>query len=261
MTQAAKAHRFTGLHVPGRPLVLYNAWDAGSARAVLAAGAAAIATSSWALAAAQGHQDGEDLPLDRLLDTAARIAASVDAPVSVDFEGGYAEDEAALADNLRRLLAGGIVGINFEDRVVKGPGLYSIEQQSRRIAALRQAAEAEGVPMFINARTDLFLGRGGDPAQSAEDAIARSKAYALAGASGFFIPGLVNEQLISRISEASPLPVNVMMMEGVPPLARLAQIGVARVSYGAAPYAATMAALKDQAAAAFSEASAFDTDC
>lgn len=252
MTQSEQAIRFTQLHQPGQPISLYNVWDAGSARAVAASGAQAIASSSWAVAAAQGFRDGEDLPLDRLLDVAGRIAASVDLPVSVDFEGGYAEGEDDLARHVSALLDLGVIGINFEDRVVKGAGLYSADQQARRIGALRRAAEKRGILLFINARTDLFLGQSGDPALSIDGALERAHAYATAGASGFFVPGLIDEALIARICEGSPLPVNVMMMDGAPAPDRLAALGVARISYGATPYLATMQALEQQAMAATS---------
>lgn len=249
MTQSEQAIHFAQLHQPGHPVSLYNVWDAGSARALAGADAQAIATSSWAVAAAQGYRDGEDLPLDRLLDVAGRIAASVDLPVSVDFEGGYAEGEDELARNVTRLLALGAIGINFEDRVVKGQGLYSVDQQARRIGALRRAAEKQGILLFINARTDLFLGQKGDPALSIDAALERARAYANAGASGLFVPGLIDEALIARICEGSPLPVNVMMMEGAPSPDRLAQLGVARISYGATPYIEAMKALEQQAIA------------
>lgn len=249
MTQIEKAMQFAALHVKGSPVVLYNAWDAGSAKAIVAGGAKAVATSSWAVAAAQGYGDGEETPLAYVYGIARRITGTVDAPVSVDFEGGYSEDEAGLSENIARLLETGIVGINFEDRVVSGDGLYPSERQARRIAAVRAAADRAGVPLFINARTDLFLGRGTpDPADSVDAAIERAAAYAAAGASGFFIPGLTNAALIARVCERVELPVNVMMMPGAPSVAQLGSLGVARVSYGATPYAEAMAELERAAA-------------
>jgi len=155
MNQNEKAARFVGLHVKGAPLLLYNAWDAGSAKAILGAGAKAIATSSWSVAEAQGYRDGESIPIKLVEQIIAQIAATIDVPVTVDFEGGYSEDEGELADNISRLLDLGVIGINFEDRVVKGAGLYDIERQAGRVAAIRKAAEQQGIPLFINARTDL----------------------------------------------------------------------------------------------------------
>src|SRR5215831_17388312 len=127
MNQSEKAARFAALHVKGAPLVLYNAWDAGSAQAILEAGAQAIATSSWAVAEAQGYRDGEAIPVGLVEQIVARIAGTIDVPVTVDFEGGYSEDDGELADNISRLLDTGVIGINFEDRVVKGSGLYSVD--------------------------------------------------------------------------------------------------------------------------------------
>jgi 2-methylisocitrate lyase-like PEP mutase family enzyme len=133
MNQIEKAGRFTELHVKGKPVLLYNAWDAGSAKAILAAGAQAIATSSWSVAEAQGYRDGEAIPIGLAEQIVGRIAATVDVPVTVDFEGGYSEDDDDLAGNITRLLDLGVIGINFEDRVVKGAGLYDIARQAKRI--------------------------------------------------------------------------------------------------------------------------------
>jgi 2-methylisocitrate lyase-like PEP mutase family enzyme len=248
VSQLKKAKQFAVLHVKGTPVVLYNAWDAGSAKVVLNAGAKAIATSSWAVAAAQGYEDGEQLPLPLVEQIVGQIAASVDIPVTVDFEGGYSDDDRKTASNISKLLDLGVIGINFEDRVVKGKGLYAIDRQAKRIAAIRHAAEQKGIPLFINARTDVFLGNGAD----VNEALEREKAYAAAGASGFFIPGLTDAGQIRRIAEEASLPVNVMVMEGVPSNDRLAKLGVARVSYGAIPYIEAMEALQKKAGKLFS---------
>lgn len=248
MSEYGKAARFAELHVKGTPLVLFNVWDAGSAKAVAQAGAQAIATSSWSVAEAQGYRDGEDIPITLARQIVERIAATVDVPVTADFEGGYTEDDAALADNVLRLLDVGIVGINFEDRAVKGSGLYDTERQATRISAIRRAADEAGVALFINARTDLFLGQGNDPSATVEEAVNRSKAYADAGASGFFVPGLQEEPLIARICEEAVLPVNVMVADGVPDNERMAQIGVARISYGPIPYLQAMTGVQERAA-------------
>lgn len=252
MTQNDKAIELAKLHVKGNPLKLYNAWDAGSAKAIVAGGAKAIATSSWAVAAAQGFKDGEDLPLDAALEIAARIAATVDVPVSFDFEGGYAEDDAGLAKNITALLETGVVGINFEDRVVQGKGLYPIDRQAARIAAIRSAADKFGVKLIINARTDFFLGRGSENhADSIADALSRANAYSAAGASSFFIPGLLDAPLIKEIVDGTDLPVNVMMWdERLPSVADLGKLGVARISWGTIAYSDAMAAIEQQAAKA-----------
>jgi 2-methylisocitrate lyase-like PEP mutase family enzyme len=247
MTQTEKATRFAELHVKGAPLLLYNAWDAGSAKSILEAGAKAIATSSWSVAEAQGYRDGEAIPMELAEQIIARITATIDAPVTVDFEGGYSEDDGELAVNISRLLDLGVIGINFEDRVVKGSGLYDIDRQARRVAAIRTAAEQKGAALFINARTDLFLGQGVDAAQSIGEALDRAKAYAAAGASGFFIPGLRDDALIGRICDGVALPVNVMVMDGVPPNEHLTKLGVSRISYGPIPYIRVMGVLQQEA--------------
>ena len=256
MNQTDKAKRFAELHVKDAPLLLYNAWDAGSAKSILDAGAKAIATSSWSVAAAQGYGDGEAIPIELAEQIVGRIAATVDIPVTVDFEGGYSEDDGELAANISRLLDLGVIGINFEDRIVKGSGLYSVDRQARRIAATRKAAEQKGVDLFINARTDVFFEHGEDAAQAVGEALDRAKAYAAVGASGFFIPGLVDDALIGRICEGVTLPVNVMVMDGVPSNGRLSELGVARISYGPIPYIRAMRALGHEARTTLNEASA-----
>lgn len=253
VSQKDKAIRLADLHAKGAPLILYNAWDAGSAKAIADTGAPAIATSSWSVAEAHGYRDGEEIPVGVAEQIIARITTTVDLPVTVDFEGGYTEENAQLADNISRLMDLGIVGINFEDRVVKGPGLYDIDRQARRIATIRQAADKKGIPLFINARTDLFLGQGNDPESTIGAAVDRASAYAFAGASGFFIPGLQKESLIARVCEGSTLPVNVMVMDGVPTNERLIEIGVARISYGPIPYINAMTALGQEAAKLYCE--------
>jgi 2-methylisocitrate lyase-like PEP mutase family enzyme len=252
MNQSEKAKRFAELHVKGAPLLLYNAWDAGSAKCIVEAGAPAIATSSWSVAEAQGYRDGEAIPIELSEQIVGRIAATADVPVTADFEGGYSEDDGTLADNVSRLLDLGVIGINFEDRVVKGSGLYEVDRQARRIAAIRRAAERKGIALFINARTDLFLGEGGDAKRSVGAAIDRAKAYATAGASGFFIPGLTDDALIARVCDGVTLPVNVMVMDGVPSNARLAELGVSRISYGPVPYIRAMSMLQQEAKKALS---------
>jgi 2-methylisocitrate lyase-like PEP mutase family enzyme len=214
MNQNEKAKRFTELHMKGAPLLLYNAWDVGSAKSILEAGAPAIATSSWSVAEAQGYRDGEAIPIELAEQIIGRIAPTIDIPVTVDFEGGYSEDDGELAYNIARLLGLSVIGINFEDRVVKGTGLYDIDRQARRIAAIRSVAENKAVGFFINARTDLFLGQGRDAAHSVGEALDRANAYAAAGASGFFIPGLRDAALIGRICDGATLLVNVMVMDG-----------------------------------------------
>lgn len=250
--RADRATTLARLHVKGRPLILFNVWDAGSAKTVAAAGARAIATGSWSVAAAHGYDDGEALPLDLAIANVERIVASVDLPVTMDIESGYGVRPDEVRTTLERVISAGVVGINFEDGVIGAGTLYSIEAQCARIRALREAADSAVVPVFINARTDVYL--NADPADHGEDhfseALERAAAYAEAGASGFFVPGLRDTRWIERLCDRSPLPVNVMATPDSPSLQRLSEAGVARVSHGPGPYRLAMAALADAAAEA-----------
>ena len=235
MSQTDKAKAFAALHVPGEPLILFNIWDAGSAQAVAKAGAKAIASGSASVAGAFGLQDGEDVWMEDALANAARIVASVDLPVTIDFEGGYAVDPDETARNVARLAETGAIGCNFEDQVVGGAGMHDIGLQARRIAAIRAAV---GPNFFINARTDFFLQAKPETHDGAlaDAAIERVKAYADAGANGYFIPGLTELTLVERIVKASPLPVNAMTWPGAPSKQEWANAGIARISYGPGPF-------------------------
>lgn len=253
MTQTDLARAFSALHVPGTPLILYNAWDAGSAKAVTKAGARAIATGSWSLAAAQGYGDGQQLPLEFALQILGRICASVNLPVTFDFEAGFASSPSELATNAERVLAAGAIGINFEDRYIGTPGLLPAKDQAERIATIRQIAEMTGVPLFINARTDVFF-QGSAPTEHPallDEALERAAIYAEAGANGLFVPGLITKDLIGQICEASPLPVNIMQIGTAPDSKTLSDLGVARISYGPSPYLAAMDTVTTAAKAAF----------
>lgn len=248
--QHDKIEAFHALHAGKSPLVLFNAWDAGSARIIAANGARAIATGSWSVAAAHGADDGEALPLALVLANFRRIVATVNLPVTLDFEGGYARDADGLAANIAEVIEAGAVGINFEDQVVGGHGVYDIATQAHRIRAVRDAAERRGVRLFINARTDLFLQTTAHDEALVDAAIERARAYGQAGASGVFVPGLVDERLIARCCAGAPLPVNIMMSAKAPAPGRLAALGVARLSHGPGPYRIAMHALGEAARAA-----------
>ena len=242
-----KFETFAALHVPGDPVVLYNIWDVGSALAVVAAGAKALATGSHPVGDAQGFGDAHQVPIDYALDNARRIVAAVDLPVSVDFEGAYSADPETGAANVARLKATGAVGCNFEDQVVGGEGINPLELQIRRIAAIRRLV---GDDFFLNARTDLLI-----KAKAIDDAvigevITRGKAFADAGASGFFVPRISDPRHIERVVREVPLPLNAIAFPGAPPKAEWAAAGVARISHGPFPHKALMAQLTDAAKAA-----------
>jgi len=251
----SKFETFSALHVPGRPVILFNVWDAGSARVAARAGAKAIATGSASVATAQGYNDAEALPIALALGNAERIVQSVELPVTIDFEGGYAVDPAQLAANMAMLAATGAVGCNFEDQVVGSADprtMHSVAGQSERIAAIRNAL---GPDFFINARTDIFLIAKADTHDAAmvDAAIERGHAYADAGASGFFIPGLADLRLLERVVKAVSLPVNFMAFPGAPAAKQVAETGVARISHGPFPHMAALKAFETAAAAAFGE--------
>jgi 2-methylisocitrate lyase-like PEP mutase family enzyme len=248
-SRSEKARLFAALHVPGDPLILFNAWDAGSARVVAEAGAKAIATGSASVAGAQGHKDAESLPLDLALANAERVVAAVDLPVTIDFEGAYAVAPEEAAANVARLAATGAIGCNFEDQVIGGAGLHPTDLQAARIRAIRAAV---GPDFFINARTDIFIQARPETHDGAmvDSGLARARAYAEAGASGIFVPVLADLALLAQFCAASPLPVNFMAWPGAPSAAEVATAGVARISHGPFPWKLAMGALKDAAAAA-----------
>jgi 2-methylisocitrate lyase-like PEP mutase family enzyme len=243
-----KFETFAALHVPGDPVVLYNIWDVGSALAVVKAGAKALATGSHPVGDASGFGDAHQVPLDYVFANAGRIVAAVDPlPLTVDFEGAYSTDPEEGGRNVARLKESGAVGCNFEDQLVGGDGIHPLELQVRRIEAIRRSV---GSDFFINARTDLFL-----KAQSHDDAlvdqvIERGKAFAGAGASGFFVPRLADPRHIDRVVREVPLPLNVIAFPGAPPKSEWAAAGVARISHGPFPHRALMAKLEEMARAA-----------
>lgn len=238
---------FAALHVPGDPVVLYNIWDVGSALAVVAAGAKALATGSHPVGDAQGFGDAHEVPIDYALDNAKRIVAAVELPVSVDFEGAYSTDPDEGAANVAALKATGAVGCNFEDQLVGGEGLHPLELQVRRIAAIRAAV---GDDFFINARTDLLLKHKTTDDALIDEAIVRGKAFADAGASGFFVPRIADPRHIERVVRDVPLPLNAIAFPGAPPKADWAAAGIARISHGPFPHKALMAQLTEAAKAA-----------
>lgn len=248
--QVTKAKTFMALHVPGNPLVLFNAWDAGSAKAVAASGAKALATGSWSVAAAHGFDDGEHMPFDLVIANLERIVAATDLPVTIDLESGYGANPEEVGATIARAVRAGAIGCNLEDGF-RGSTLREAADQTARLAGARKAADRLNVPAFLNARTDVFLVSAADQHEGlVATALERARAYADSGADGFFVPGLADETLIARVVEGSPLPVNIMAGAKTPPAARLAELGVARISHGPGPYRMAMKVLEDAAKAA-----------
>lgn len=235
---------FRALHVPGRPLVLYNIWDPGSAKAVAAAGAPALATGSYGVAEASGAGDGEQLPFADVIANLERIVAVVGVPVSLDLEAGYGADPAAVRASVEAVRAAGAVGINMEDRLPGAARPLATGEAAERFAA----AAATG--LFVNARCDLFWQTAPTAALVAET-IERSRAYAEAGASGLFVPFLTDAEAVRAICAASPIPVNVTAREELGTLAEIAALGVGRISYGHQPWLWAMQRLTADAEAIY----------
>lgn len=249
MEQRRKAEVFRNLHIRGNPILLFNAWDVGSAKAIAASGAKAIATSSWAVANANGFVDGERIPLNQAIDTLRRIVSAVEIPVTGDLESGYGDGPDAVATTIRLAIEAGAVGCNLEDSFPADGKLRKTNDQVDRISCARQIAEEAKIALFINARTDVFFQRTREQHDNTmvEEAMERARAYADAGADGLFAPGLVDAALITGLAEQSPLPLNIMVDDATPTLSLLAQCGVARISYGPRPYLLAMKALEESA--------------
>jgi 2-methylisocitrate lyase-like PEP mutase family enzyme len=219
---------FRELHAPGKIFVVANAWDAGTARLLESCGAPAIATTSAGLAWSHGYADGNVLPARVLAAALAEIARVITVPLSVDFEAGYSSDPAKVADAIGPVLDAGAVGINLED------GTESPDLLCAKIGALKAAARRRGVDLFVNARTDVYLKRLVPPERAEAETLERGKKYLAAGADGLFVPGLASPAAIRAVVAAVPLPLNLLIVPGLPPVAELQSLGVRRVSAGSA---------------------------
>jgi 2-methylisocitrate lyase-like PEP mutase family enzyme len=247
-TQMQKAKRFRKLHVVGEPLVLFNIWDPGSAKAVAETGALALATSSWAVSEASGYSDGEHTPLSFAMDNLRRITEATELPVTVDLESGYGDTPRKVGETVALAIKAGAIGCNLEDSFPENGSLRETKHQADRIQHARQKVDEAGGDFFVNARTDLFIQVSQDEHDSSlvRKALERAEAYAGAGADGLFVPGLSDLALITELTKASPLPVNIMVSQGAN-LSALAKRGVARISFGADPYVVTISALQEAA--------------
>jgi 2-methylisocitrate lyase-like PEP mutase family enzyme len=227
------ATAFHDLHRGPELLLLANAWDVGSARLIEQLGAKAIATTSAGVAWMHGYPDGDALPTELVVATAAAVARAVRVPVSVDFEGGYSDDPDAVGGLAAALVDAGVVGINLED------GSAPPDRLCAKIAAIHKATRAQGVELFINARTDVYL-RGLVPAaERVAETVARAARYREAGASGIFVPGVADPAAIAAIVGEVQLPLNVLARAGLPAPAELVRLGVRRLSAGSAISQAT----------------------
>ncbi|MEU6358103.1 isocitrate lyase/PEP mutase family protein [Streptomyces albidoflavus] len=223
---AAHVRLFRSLHTPSAPLALANAWDAASARVVEAAGAPAVATTSAGVAWALGSVDGDTLDRDRALAALAQVTAAVTVPVTADLEGGYGAGPAEVGATVTRALAAGVAGINLED------GTRIPADFATRLTAARDAADETGTDLFLNARIDTYLLGLGAPEHRLTETLTRAHRYVAAGADGIFVPGVTDPATISALAAEIPVPLNVMAGPGVPSVAELGRLGVARVSLG-----------------------------
>jgi 2-methylisocitrate lyase-like PEP mutase family enzyme len=234
----AKATSLLELHRAPELLTVVNVWDVVSARAVAAVeGTRALATASHSIAATFGYEDGERIPVELMLDMVGRIAASTDLPVTADLEGGYGDP----AGTVRRAIGLGVVGANIEDQ------MRPLPEAAGNVERIMRVAEEEGVDFVLNARTDAFLRvKDRDPADVLADAIERGSAYLDAGAPVVFVPGRLTEEQVGALVDAwGPQRLTMIGVPGTPSLARLEELGVARVSYGPMPQNVALTALQE----------------
>lgn len=240
------AELFRSLHVPGRPLVLANAWDAASAALVAAAGAPAVATTSAGVAWSLGAPDGDVLAREQAVELIARIVRAVGVPVTADIESGFGATPDEVAETVRAVVAAGAVGINIEDNSHGGPAvLRPVAEQAERLAAVRDAAADSG--LFVNSRIDTYLAGAGGLDETVERAIA----YLAAGADGVFVPGVADPATVKELVAAIPAPVNILVGPGSPTVAELADLGVARASLGSSIAQAAYALVRRAAEEAY----------
>ncbi|QMU67693.1 isocitrate lyase/phosphoenolpyruvate mutase family protein [Streptacidiphilus sp. P02-A3a] len=236
--QQDKALLFHSLHTSAAPLALANVWDVAGARLVQQAGAPAIATTSAGVAWGLGAADGGGLGREDALALLARVVAAVEVPVTADIETGFGATPAEVAETIRGVLATGAVGVNLEDGLAAGEQtedspLRPVAEQAERLAAARAAADAAGISLFVNARVDTYLYDAGEPETRLQDTLTRAAAYLAAGADGIFVPGLSDPLVIAALAEVVTGPLNVSGRPGLPTVAELGKLGVARVSLGA----------------------------
>ena len=232
--QATRFRHFQQLHNSGKLLILPNIWDSLGALLLEDLGYPAVATASFSVALTNGYEDGENISFDHLVSILKRIAGSVAIPVTADLESGYAQDEVHLEKNIEQLLQTGVVGINFEDSDKKTHSLLPLELQCERITLIKKVSERSKVPLFINARTDVYT-KGTEFITSRarfEETIKRGLAYKEAGADCFFPLAMHDHDEIKKAVKLLQMPINIIITPGVPQLNILEEMGIARVSLG-----------------------------
>ena len=238
--QRERAETLRRLHQGPRILVLPNVWDVVTARIVEACGFAALATTSAGVAFALGYPDGERISRGEMAAAVRRIAARVRVPVTADMEAGYGRTAQAAAETAREVIAAGAVGMNLEDAPADGDGLFDVALQAERLRAVRESAESAGVPLVINARTDVFLASVGAPETRLSHAVRRLNAYRAAGADCLFAPGVTDRGTIATLVGEVGGPLNVLAGPDGPPVPELEALGVRRLSLGSGVIRATL---------------------
>lgn len=239
--QKSKAMAFRAMHRGGKILVLPNAWDVASARIFEIAGFGAIATTSAGVAFTLGYPDGQKIPREEMLARVGRIARSVKVPVTADLEAGYGARPEDAARTAREAIEAGAVGMNLEDGTDDAAHpLVDLPLQLEKIRAVREAALKTGVLLVLNARTDVYLAKVGEPGKRYEETVRRLVAFRDAGADCVFVPGLTDAETIGRIVREVKCPVNILAVPGAPAAPELEKLGVARVSVGSGPMRATL---------------------
>lgn len=241
-----KAEVLGRLHTEGPMLVLPNAWDAGSARIFIEAGFQALATTSAGIAFSLGLPDGERISRDEMLAAVARITRRIDVPITADMEAGYGLTPQAVAETARHVIDAGAVGMNLEDRL-EGKHLIDFSLAVERVGAARAAADAAGVPLVLNARTDAFEAAELRPEQRLEEAVRRGNAFRKAGANSVFVPFVGDRDTIEQLVQLIRAPLNVLGTPNAPTLRELAALGVRRVTFGSAPMRATLGLVRRMA--------------
>lgn len=241
-----KAELLRQLHVQGPMLVLPNAWDAGSARIFVEAGFPALATTSAGIAFSLGFPDGERISRDEMLAAVARITRRISVPITADMEAGYGLQPKNVAETVRRLIDAGAVGMNLEDRM-EGKRLIELSLALERVAAARAAADATGVSIVLNARTDAFEAPELRPDQRLDEAVKRGNAFREAGADSVFVPFVGDRDTIEALVQQIRAPLNILGTPTAPNLKDLATLGVRRVTFGSAPMRATLGLVRRMA--------------
>lgn len=251
--QRQKAEKLRTLHHAAQILVLVNVWDVVSARVVEAAGATAIATSSAAVAFTLGYPDGEKISRQEMLMVAARIANAVSLPVTVDLEAGYSDSLPEIDRLAQELIAAGGVGLNLEDGDEDRRSLRPLELQLQKIRTIRTTSNRIGIPLVINARTDVYLLQIGEPGTRFGEAVRRGRAFLEAGADCVFVPGIYDRDIIAELVKEIGGPINILAGPGAPSAPELEKIGVARLSTGSGAHRAVLSLFKQIAEEALSK--------